>query len=101
MERPFTSFNGFYAFYLTQHKRRGTRILHFWGTGLAVALIGAAIFYQDVTRLIIAPFCAYSLAWISHFFIERNRPATFHYPLYSLVADFRLFFELLTGKQRF
>ena len=45
--------------------------------------------------------CGYGFAWVGHFFFEKNRPATFKYPLWSLMGDFRLFFETVTGRRRF
>lgn len=99
-ENKITSLKEFYPFYLTEHKNTTSRILHFIGTTLVfVALISGCIFNW---RFFIAiPFLGYGFAWVGHFFFEKNKPATFQYPFYSLASDFILFYELLTGKQSF
>ncbi|NHA04435.1 DUF962 domain-containing protein [Mucilaginibacter sp. HC2] len=99
-ETRITSLKEFYPFYLTEHSNSTSRILHFIGTGLVfVALIAGFVFNW---RFFIAiPFLGYGFAWVGHFFFEKNKPATFKYPGYSLASDFILFYDLLTGKQPF
>jgi hypothetical protein len=75
--------------------------LHFIGTGLVLALTAAALLFHNVQPLIAVPFVGYGFAWVGHFFFEKNKPATFKHPLYSLASDFILFFDLLSGKQKF
>jgi hypothetical protein len=75
--------------------------LHFIGTGLVLALAAAALLFHNVQLLIAVPFVGYGFAWVGHFFFEKNKPATFKHPLYSLASDFILFFDLLSGKQKF
>lgn len=48
--------------------------------------------------LVLVPLAGYGLAWIGHFFVEKNKPATFKYPIYSLLADWKMFLEIITGK---
>jgi hypothetical protein len=99
--RRFQSFGEFYPYYLQEHSRKGTRILHFFSSGVALGFASLALYYGHWFWAPMGLVVCYGLAWISHFFIEKNRPATFQYPVYSFISDFRLFFELLIGRQRF
>jgi hypothetical protein len=96
----FASFRDFYPHYLEQHGNRTCRRLHVAGTALAVVLGAAALVRGRWVLLLTAPLCGYLPAWAGHFFFERNSPATFRHPLYSLRADFRLLAEVLTGRVR-
>jgi len=97
MERPET-FDAFWPFYLREHARPTTRMLHFAGTTAAVATIVAAAVARRPGLLLLAPLCGYVPAWIGHFGVEKNRPATFEYPLWSLMADFRMWGHMLRGE---
>ncbi|GAB4186756.1 MAG: DUF962 domain-containing protein [Thalassobaculales bacterium] len=98
-QHPIRSYAEFWTFYLAEHSRPGTRALHYLGTSLAVALILAGL-VLDPRLLIAAPLAGYLFAWIGHFFVEGNRPATFRYPLWSLASDFRLWWLWLTAPFR-
>ena len=100
-QKRFNSLQEFYPFYLTEHSHATSRVLHFIGTGLVLALTAAALLFHNVQLLIAAPFVGYGFAWVGHFFFEKNKPAIFKHPLYSLASDFILFFDLLSGKQKF
>lgn len=100
-EKRYTSLKEFYSFYLTEHSNSTSRVLHFIGTGLVLLLIPAAFLFHEVRLLWLVPFVGYGFAWVGHFFFEKNKPATFKYPAYSLASDFMLFFDLLSGKQKF
>ena len=100
-EQEYSTFEEFYPYYLTEHKKLGTRITHFIGTsGFFVFIVLAAIL-QDPYYLIPTLVFPYAWAWVGHFFIEKNRPATFQYPWMSLKGDFKLYFQILTGKEGF
>lgn len=100
-DKKFKSLKEFYPFYLTEHRNLTSRILHFIGTGLVVLLFFTAMMFHNFQFLVAIPFVGYGFAWVGHLFFERNKPATFQHPLYSLASDFILFWELLSGKQPF
>lgn len=100
MEKKYGSFREFYPYYLSEHKRPMTQAFHFFGTFLVILLFFYGIFLRSGTAFILMPIAGYGFAWISHLFIEKNKPATFTYPLWSLGSDFVMFWEILTGKIR-
>ena len=101
MEKKFTSLKEFYPYYLEEHQNSICRKLHFIGTALIFLILIYAIFSSNYYWLIAIPIVGYGFAWVGHFFFEKNKPATFKYPFYSLASDFILFFDLLTGRQPF
>ncbi|HCN12544.1 MAG TPA: DUF962 domain-containing protein [Kaistella sp.] len=100
MERIKT-FREFYQFYLSEHSKPMTRIFHFIGTFLIFVVIVYVIWSGKERFLWYIPIFGYGFAWFSHAVYEKNKPATFKYPLWSLISDFKMFFELLTGKLKF
>lgn len=94
----FTTFAEFYPFYLSEHTNLVSRRLHFVGTSIAVVLLLAAALTENGWLLLLALVQGYAFAWVGHFFFEHNRPATFKYPLFSLMGDWRLWWEIITGK---
>ena len=97
----YRTFREFYPFYLTEHSKSGTRRLHFAGTLLVPLTLGYALIAQRWRFLALLPVFGYGFAWAAHFAVERNRPATFQYPLYSLAGDFRMFADMLRGRVAF
>ncbi len=97
----YSSLKEFYPYYLTEHRKASTRVLHFIGTGLIPCWVVLALWTGQPWWYIGIPLGGYGFAWIGHFFFERNKPATFQYPGYSLASDFILFWQLLTGRQSF
>lgn len=95
----YASMDEFYPFYLSQHSSRLNRKLHFVGTTLAFLILFYAIFTGYLQFLIYFPILGYGFAWIGHFFIEKNRPATFKYPFYSLLGDMYMYKAIITGKE--
>jgi hypothetical protein len=95
------SFKSFYPYYLEEHKKSGTRILHFVGTSGFIVSIVIAVYSGNYWFLPGGIVLAYAFAWTGHFFIEKNKPATFQYPLWSLLSDFKLYFQIIIGKESF
>jgi hypothetical protein len=91
----------FYPFYLSQHESRTNRRLHFVGTSVVLALILLAIVTGKYLLLLALPVAGYGLAWLGHFVFEKNKPATFTYPFYSLVCDFVMYKDMLIGRIKF
>ena len=100
-EERYRSFGDFYPFYLSEHSNKVSRRLHFTGTSIAVALLITAAITQRWWLIAVALVQGYAFAWVGHYFFERNKPATFRYPAFSLMGDWRLWWEILTGKLRF
>jgi hypothetical protein len=96
----FRSFGEFYPYYLSEHENRVSRRLHFTGTSTAVVLIALGLLRGQPLLLLLALLQGYALAWIGHFFFEKNRPATFRYPLYSFLGDWRMWWDVLRGRVR-
>lgn len=96
MNGRFPSFEDFWPFYVSQHAKPATRRLHFAGTAGALAILGASAALRRPALAAAAPAFAYGLAWFSHFAIEKNRPATFVHPWWSLRGDFRMFGLMLS-----
>jgi hypothetical protein len=97
----YRTFREFYPFYMSEHANRTSRRLHVVGTTLGLALACVAIVTREWWLILAALVSGYAFAWVGHFFFERNRPATFRYPLYSLLGDLRLWWETVTLKVRF
>ena len=97
MERM-TSFAQFWPFYLREHSRPRTRALHYIGTTLVVACLVTGLATGEAALFWMMPVAGYAFAWVAHFAVERNRPATFRHPLWSLIADFRMWAFWLAGR---
>jgi hypothetical protein len=96
--KQYKTFSEFYPFYLQEHQNPTCRWLHFIGTSSVILLILAALITQKWLVLLAAPIAGYGFAWPGHYFFEKNRPATFKYPGFSLMADFVMYWHALTGK---
>lgn len=93
----FSSFAEFYPYYLSEHQNLTCRRLHFIGSALILLLIGYAVSTEQWMLLWFIPILGYGFAWVGHFFFEHNKPATFKYPLYSLLGDWVMFKDILLG----
>jgi hypothetical protein len=100
MRQSFRSFTDFYPFYLGEHRNPTCRRLHFIGTTLAALLLLAALVTQRWGLALVALVEAYGFAWVGHFFFEHNKPATFKHPFFSLMGDWRMWWDILRGRQQ-
>lgn len=96
--KDYTSFGEFFPFYLEEHSHPFNRRLHFFGTSMVLTAVAASIIAGNPLLLLLAPLCGYGFAWVGHFIIEKNRPATFKYPLWSLRGDFKMFWMMAKGE---
>lgn len=93
-----TTYAEFWPFYLQEHSKRATKIFHVVGTLSSLAILAVGMARGTWLAVPLALVAGYGPAWFSHFFIEKNRPATFTYPLWSFLSDFRMLFLVLTGR---
>ncbi|KTD97792.1 DUF962 domain-containing protein [Pseudoalteromonas sp. H71] len=100
-EPSFNSFKAFYPYYLKEHRNVTCRRLHFIGSLLVLMVIITTLLSQKFALLWLLPIIGYGFAWVGHFFFEKNRPATFKHPFYSLWGDWVMFKDILTGKIKF
>ncbi|MBC7383965.1 MAG: DUF962 domain-containing protein [Bacteroidia bacterium] len=94
------TFREFYPYYLNEHQNYISRLLHFIGTTLFFVFIMGAFLFHNINFLWACPVAGYGFAWVGHFFFEKNKWITFQYPLFSLLSDFKLYFEILAGAQK-
>ncbi|SDB73183.1 hypothetical protein SAMN02927895_04668 [Belnapia rosea] len=94
----FRSFDEFWPFYLREHARPATRVIHVAGTWTAAIVLLIGLSLGPWWLMLLAPLIGYGCAWISHLFVERNRPATFSHPMWSLRGDLRLAVLAATGR---
>jgi hypothetical protein len=98
MAQEIKSFEEFWPFYVAEHSKPATRSLHFAGTAMALACLATLALKGKWRWLPLALAPGYAAAWVGHFLVEKNRPATFKYPLWSLLADQKMFALMLAGK---
>ena len=98
IEKKYKTFKSFYPYYLNEHADGTNRVLHFIGTLLLLSFLLIGIFTGKWWFFALIPVTGYGFAWVGHFFVEKNKPATFIYPLYSLAGDFVMFWDILTGQ---
>ena len=96
----FESFSAFYPYYIREHANRTCRRIHVVGSALVLVALVLGLTVSP-WWLLAMPLVGYGFAWVGHFFFEKNRPATFQYPLWSLMGDWRMFWETVSGKRKF
>ena len=97
-QADFRSFAEFYPYYLQEHGHPTCRRLHFFGTLGVLSIVIAVLAGASAWWLLALPVVGYGFAWVGHYGYEKNRPATFKYPFYSLAGDFVMFKDMLTGR---
>ena len=97
----FNSFAEFYPYYLQEHSNDVCRRLHYVGSLLVLSILIYSIATQQWLWLLALPFAGYGFAWVGHFVFEKNKPATFKYPLYSFMGDWVMLKDAFTGRIRF
>ena len=96
-EQTFRTFEEFWPYYVREHSKKETRSLHFLGTSLAAGCLAVAALTRRANVALLAPVVGYGLSWIGHYYIEKNRPATFTYPLWSFRGDLRMWRLIAAG----
>ena len=94
----FQRFSDFYPYYLAEHADARCRLMHFIGTTGVLAVIALGIVTGVAWWFLAIPLVGYGFAWVGHFVFEKNKPATFRYPLYSLAGDWVMYADILRGK---
>lgn len=97
-EKEIKTYSEFWLYYVAEHSHPLTRLLHFIGSLTAIALLITFIATGRWYLFPLALIPGYGLAWIGHFFVEHNKPATFKYPLWSFISDWKMIAMMLTGK---
>jgi len=100
-QQTFRNFAEFYPYYLEEHSDTNCRRLHFIGSLLVILVALYAIVTAKFLYLLLLPVIGYGFAWVGHYGFEKNRPATFKHPLYSLMGDWVMFRDMLIGRIRF
>ena len=101
MEQKYKSFAEFYPFYLSQHSDPVCRGLHYLGSILVLLILLFSLLSGQFVWRLALPVVGYGFAWMGHFGFEHNKPATFQYPVYSLIADWVMLVQFVSGKRRF
>ncbi len=97
-KRRIDSYEEFWNFYVTEHTLPLTRFLHFLGTSLGVILLILFLIRGNYSYIPLCFVVGYGFAWGSHFFVEKNKPATFQYPFWSFISDYKMMYLMLIGK---
>jgi hypothetical protein len=98
MEKKYQTLKDFYPYYLTEHADPTCRLFHYIGTTLILAIAVWTLISQNWLLLLLIPVVGYGFAWVGHFVFEKNKPATFQYPGFSLASDFIMYYHFLTGQ---
>ena len=99
-EERLGSFREFWPFYVGEHRSPTNRGCHYVGTSGVIGLFTWAAITGTWWLVACLPLCGYGFAWYGHFIVEKNRPATFTYPLWSLMGDFKMYGLAVTGRMR-
>ena len=92
------NYSEFWDFYVREHSKPLTRLLHFTGTSLGLILLGWSLWSGRLLFIPLFFVVGYGFAWFAHFVVEKNRPATFRFPFWSFISDFKMMWYMLTGR---
>ena len=87
----------FYDFYLDEHQNMACRRLHFAGSSFGLIGLAKSVKNRSARPLLKGIAAGYACAWVGHFFFEKNKPASFKFPLKSFASDFRMYADVLRG----
>jgi hypothetical protein len=93
-----TNYSEFWDFYVAEHSKPLTRVLHFAGTSLGLLLLAYFVYSGRWYFFPLFLVVGYALAWFAHFVIEKNKPASFRYPLWSFISDFKMMWYMILGR---
>ena len=93
-----TNYTEFWDFYVFEHSKPVTRVLHFIGTSLGIILLAGFVWSGRWYFFPVFFIIGYAFAWFAHFFVEKNKPASFRFPLWSFISDFKMMWYMLTGR---
>ena len=99
-EARIATFREFWPYYVGEHRKPITRALHFIGSTFVLAIAASAVVTGRPWLLLLVPVVGYGFAWVGHFGFEKNKPATFKYPVYSFLADWVMYGKILSGSMR-
>lgn len=94
------SFAEFWPFYVREHANQKNRGLHFLGTSLAFFSVGFGMVHSSLIWIALALPAGYGFAWVGHYAWQKNRPATFTYPVWSFLGDMKMWSLMLLGKMQ-
>ena len=97
-DQSYQRFKDFYPYYLSEHQNINCRRLHFIGSLLVLTVLLSTFISSNLWLLFALPITGYGFAWVGHFCFEKNKPATFKYPLYSLIGDWMMLIDILRGR---
>jgi hypothetical protein len=92
------NYTEFWDFYVQEHSLPTTRLLHFIGTSLGILLLVWFIWRGTWYYFPLCMVAGYGFAWVAHFFVEKNRPASFKYPFWSFISDYKMMWYMITGR---
>jgi hypothetical protein len=98
--KAFQNYQSFWPYYVSQHLHPRNRILHFIGTTIGLVILAVTLLQKKWCWILGVPVSGYAFASYGHFFVEKNKPATFQYPWWSIRADFQMFFLICTGRMQ-
>ncbi|HXH32180.1 MAG TPA: DUF962 domain-containing protein [Bacteriovoracaceae bacterium] len=98
MNKEFQTFSDFYPFYLKQHRNLLCRRFHFFGTCGVFALLVLFFFTGNIVILALLPLTVYGVSWVGHWIFEKRSPIFYRHPYFSLLGDFRMFWDILAGR---